>query len=73
MISHIRRLLSSKFVCGRIWETVPQFRRRMKQVEAFMNSDEFAAEGSTGLEALSKHMLARCEELTLRGGKRLPY
>ena len=72
-ISHIRRLLATKFVCMRIDETVAQFQRRMRKVQDYMNSNEFAAETGTGLMALGKHMYARCEELTGNGGARLPY
>ena len=72
VISHIRRLLSTKFVCDHIDETVPQFKRRMQKVQDFMNSDEFCTSNGNGLEGLSKQLLWRCEELKRRGGQRLP-
>ena len=43
-ISHIRRLLREKFVCLRVGETSPQSRQRMKKVQDYMNSEEFARE-----------------------------
>ena len=44
----------------------------MQQVENFMNSAAFAAEGGDGLLGLAKSRRERCEEVVRRGGKRLP-
>ena len=50
VISHIRRLLREKFVCSRVGGTFHQFEVRMKNVEAYLNSDAFAREpGGRGL------------------------
>lgn len=71
-ISHIRRLLREKFVCMRIGETFLQFKRRMKLVEEYMNSDAFAREpDGRGLLGLAKDLRPRCEEMRKRGGERL--
>ena len=72
VISHIRRLLREKFVCLRIGETLPQFKRRMKLVEEYMNSDAFAREpDGRGLLGLAKDLRPRCEEIRARQGERL--
>ena len=71
-ISHIRRLLDTKFMCARVNETECQFRARMKKVEDFMNSDEFAAKDGTGLLGLCKSLRSRCSEVLSRGGGRIP-
>ena len=71
-ISHIRRLLREKFVCLRIGETFGQFKRRMKHVEEYMNSDAFAREpGGRGLLGLAKDLRSRYGEVRERGGERL--
>ena len=73
-ISHIRRLLREKFVCLRVGETFPQFRQRMKKVQDYMSSEEFAREpDGRGLAGLSKDLRARCEQLLDGKGERLPY
>ena len=71
-ISHIRRLLSNKFVCTRVDETFEQFKKRMRAVQDFMNSDDFSAEGGGGLQKLAKELPDRCRELLKRKGERLP-
>ena len=73
-ISHIRRLLREKFVCLRVGETFPQFRQRMKKVQDYMNSEEFAREpDGRGLAGLANDLRARCEQLLDGKGERLPY
>ena len=72
-ISHIRRLLATKFVCMRVDETVAQFKLRMGKVQAYMNSDEFATETGTGLPGLGKSMFQRCNDLVKEKGVRLPH
>ena len=73
MISHIRRLLSHKFVCAHVKETPQQFKRRMLKVQDFMNSDAFSAKDGRGLAGLAKDLFPRCEELVANSGLRLPY
>ena len=72
LISHIRRLLDTEFVSPSIYETVPQFARRMKRVQDYLNSSEFAAEGGEGLEGLARRLRERCQEVVKRKGERLP-
>ena len=56
----------------RIGETFVQFKRRMKLVEEYMNSDAFAREpDGRGLLGLAKDLRPRCEEMRKRGGERL--
>lgn len=71
-ISHIRRLLDTKFTCARLGETAGQLRVRMTKVEAFMNSDEFVADFGGGLLGLCKSLRQRCEEVVRRDGGRIP-
>jgi hypothetical protein len=74
VISHIRRLLMQEFVCVRVDETYPQFKRRMRKVQDFMNSDAFRRDpDGAGLPGLAKDLRKRCEELKGRQGQRLPY
>ena len=62
-----------KSVCLRVGETFPQFKRRMRKVQDFMNSDEFRRKpDGTGLSGLAKDLRKRCEDLRLRKGQRLP-
>jgi hypothetical protein len=67
VISHIRRLLSTKFSKCSLWETPQQFAARMKKVEKYMNS-----EMQDSLSALGKALLPRAEELKRRQGERIP-
>ena len=71
-IAHIRRFLDNDFCHAPLHETPAHFRQRMQQVENFMNSAAFAAEGGDGLLRLAKSRRERCEEVVRRGGKRLP-
>ena len=74
VISHIRRLLMQEFVCVRVDETYPQFKRRTRKVQHLMNSDAFRREpGGAGFLDLAKDLRKRCEELTDRHGQRLPF
>ena len=72
MISHIRRLLDTEFASSSIYETVPQFAKRMRRVQDHLNSSDFAAEGGEGLEGLARRLLERCRQVVKRGGERLP-
>ncbi len=72
-ISHIRRLLSHKFPCGRAGETLAQFRRRLDKVEEHMNSDEFRADGDAeSLLRICQCMRQRCQMISAAGGERIP-
>jgi hypothetical protein len=74
VISHIRRLLMQEFVCVRVDETYPQFKRRMRKIQVFMNSDAFRREpDGTGLLGLAKDLRKRCQVLKGRHGQRLPF
>ena len=67
VISHIRRLLSTKFAKCSLWETPSQFAARMKKVEDHMNT-----EMEDALQALGKALVPRAVELKWRCGERLP-
>ena len=71
LISHIRRALDHKFPRAQPGETYIQFRRRMDKVEAYLNSDEFAARENGGLHALGKDLRDRCRAVIARQGERL--
>ena len=71
-ISHIRRLLNTRFACSRLNETAAQFRVRMGKVSKYMNSPEFSAPGGGGLDSLAKDMRWRCSEVVRLQGERLP-
>ena len=71
-ISHIRRLLASRFVCMRIDEQFWQFKKRMGAVQDHMNSDSFAAQGGRGLPGLCQELRDRCREVIDRKGGRIP-
>lgn len=72
VIAHIRRLLDNDFAANKLFETPNQFRVRMKKVEDHLNSDAFASPGGMGLEGLARELRARCEDMILRKGERLP-
>ena len=73
MIANIRRLLDNDVVCSRLRETARQFIARMKLVEDFMNSQEFAkAGGGRGLAGLARELPARCDRVIAEGGGRIP-
>ena len=69
VISHVRRLLSTKFGKSSLYETPGQFAARMLKVERYMNNEMGDGESLLRLgEALHK----RAEDLKNRGGERLP-
>ena len=70
-IAHIRRLLSTRFVCKNVCETIPQFMKRMQAVQDFMNSKDFAADGGGGLVKLAKALRERCSKVVRLKGERL--
>ena len=72
VISHIRRLLDTTYVCDRLRETAAHLRARMVKVADHLNSPEFAAAGGSGLEGLAKDMPNRCKEVIRLKGERLP-
>ena len=72
VISHIRRLLETRFVCERLHETAAHLNGRMVKVAHYMNSPELAAPGGAGLEGLAKGLRKRCEEVIRMKGERLP-
>lgn len=68
VISHVRRLLSTKFCKCSLWETPQQFAVRMAKVEKHINEEM----GDT-LERLGKEaLLKRAAALKKAGGERLP-
>ncbi len=71
-ISHIRRLLASKFVCTRVDEKVWQLKERMQKVQDFMNSPAFSAESGRGLAGLCTELHERCRGVIERRGGRIP-
>ena len=72
--SHIHRLLDNDFACRRLCETLGQFKVRVRKVEQFMNSAQFAAKAGRGkgLMGLAKDLRARCAEVKRRQGERIP-
>ena len=71
-ISHVRRLLATKFVCTHVEETVGQFNKRMEAVENFMNSEDFKQHGGRGLLGLSRGLRDRCQQVIDLKGSRIP-
>ena len=67
VVSHVRRLLSTKFSKCSLWETPQQFAARMKRVEKYMNT-----EMKDSFQDLGKALLPRAEELKSRKGERIP-
>ena len=71
VISHIRRGLEQRFPRKSLGETRPQFAHRMANVQAYMNSPEFAAQDGGGLLALAESFRERCRQVVLLKGERL--
>ena len=69
VISHVRRLLSSKFRRETLHETPGQFAARMKKVERYLN---YEMKDGESLEKLGHALHKRSEELKKRKGERLP-
>lgn len=70
LIRHIRGALEEKFPRWSEGETPAQFGGRMAKVQAFLNSDSFAAPSGGGLESLSRSLRGRCARmLELEGGR----
>ena len=71
-ISHVRRLLRTRFRAARICETLGQFKFRMGKVQDAMNSDDFGKDGDDeSLLRLCKAMRSRCQEVIDVKGERL--
>ena len=71
VIAHIRRCLDHRFPRANPGETFSQFRRRMDQVEGYLNSADFAAREGGGLMSLARDFLGRCAAVVQRSSERL--
>ena len=70
LIRHIRGGLEEKFPRWLPGETPAQFANRMAKVQAFLNSDDFAAPSGGGLASLARSLRCRCSRmLELEGGR----
>ena len=59
--------------CNSIHETLPQFIKRMKAVENFMNSAKFKAKpNGRGLDGLARELLDRCRKIRDAKGELIP-
>jgi hypothetical protein len=72
VISHVRRLLDTDFMCASLTESFAHFDGRMKKVEDHMNSKEFAAKEGGGLASLATRLRDRCQDVINRQGDRIP-
>ena len=72
VISHVRRLLHSRFGRKALYETPNQFAARMKKVEEYMNYEMGTAAPGEALLQLGRDMHKRSAELKLLRGERLP-
>ena len=73
VISHIRRLMETKFYCKRLGETPQQFDARCNLIATHMNSSDFSPKGEGGgLAALAKDFRKRCDMVVSLRGERLP-
>ena len=72
VISHVRRLLHSRFGRKALHETPNQFAARMKKVEEYMNYEMGTAAPGEALLQLGRDMHKRSAELKLLRGERLP-
>ena len=66
-----RRGLEQRFPRKSLGETRRQFAHRMANVQAYMNSPEFAAQDGGGLLALAESFRERCRQVVLLKGERL--
>ena len=69
VISHVRRLLATKFGKCSLWEKPEQFKARMLKVEQYMNYE--MSEGKA-MEKLGRALLKRADLLKNLEGERLP-
>ena len=56
----MRRFLDTEFVAKCFCESPTPFKARIQNVEDLMKSDDFKAEGGSGLEGSSRDLLKRC-------------
>ena len=71
-ISHVRRLLSQKFMRKALNESPGEFRARMSKVEKHMNYKMGKHGRGQALLELGESLHERCEALKQRQGERLP-
>ena len=69
VISHVRRLLSTKFLKSSLHESPEQFAARMLKVEQYMNYEMGDGES---LQRLGKHLHQRAKKLKDLRGERSP-
>lgn len=69
VISHVRRLLSTKFAKCALYETPTQFAARMKKVEHYLN---YEMKDGESLEKLNKALHNRAKQLKDLQGERIP-
>ena len=77
LISHVRRLLSTRFAKCSLYETPAQFAARMKKVEHYLNYDmkdvkKGDTKGGQSLERLSHSLHNRAQKLKDLQGERIP-
>ena len=72
VISHVRRLLSTKFMRKALNETPGEFRARMLKVEKYLNYEMGRNGPGQALLELGDTLHQRCEALIERKGERLP-
>ena len=69
VISHVRRLLSTKFAKCSLYETPEQFAARMKKVEHYLN---YEMKDGESLASLGKALHKRAQQLKDLRGERIP-
>ena len=72
VISHVRRLLSEKFMRKALKESPGEFRARMLKVEKYMNYEMGRNGPGQALLELGDKLHERCRALVQRKGERLP-
>ena len=69
VISHVRRLLATKFTKDSLHETPRQFAARMKKVEEYLN---YELKDGDSLERIGKSLHTRAQKLKDLRGERIP-
>ena len=72
VISHVRRLLNTKFMRKALNESPSEFRARMLKVEKYMNYEMGRNGPGQALLELGDKLHERCRALVQRKGERLP-
>ena len=72
VISHVRRLLATKFMRKILNEKPWEFKARMLKVEKYMNYEMGKNGRGQALLELGDSLHQRCEDLKQRQGERLP-